>query len=61
MELTEQIKAKNEEDDPVMIAVNMRVEEWKVWTDVVLRSSRIYFLAVCILTACFVADFGIQR
>ncbi|XP_044136426.1 centrosomal protein of 290 kDa [Bufo gargarizans] len=29
MELTEQLKAKNEEDDPVMVAVNMKVEEWK--------------------------------
>ncbi|KAM3927004.1 centrosomal protein of 290 kDa [Leptodactylus fuscus] len=28
-ELTEQLKAKNEEDDPVMVAVNMKVEEWK--------------------------------
>ncbi|MEE6480267.1 hypothetical protein FKM82_012520 [Ascaphus truei] len=27
--LTEQLKAKNEEDDPVMIAVNAKVEEWK--------------------------------
>ncbi|KAM9311658.1 centrosomal protein of 290 kDa [Gastrophryne carolinensis] len=29
LELTEQLKAKNEEDDPVMIAVNTKVEEWK--------------------------------
>ncbi|XP_066447592.1 centrosomal protein of 290 kDa isoform X2 [Eleutherodactylus coqui] len=29
MELTEQLKAKNEEDDPVMVAVNLKVEEWK--------------------------------
>ncbi|XP_069830230.1 centrosomal protein of 290 kDa isoform X2 [Dendropsophus ebraccatus] len=29
MELTEQLQAKNEEDDPVMVAVNMKVEEWK--------------------------------
>ncbi|XP_063783728.1 centrosomal protein of 290 kDa [Pseudophryne corroboree] len=29
MELTEQLKAKNEEDDPVMVAVNVKVEEWK--------------------------------
>ncbi|XP_063303199.1 centrosomal protein of 290 kDa isoform X2 [Pelobates fuscus] len=28
-ELTEQLQAKNEEDDPVMIAVNTKVEEWK--------------------------------
>ncbi|KAM4036674.1 centrosomal protein of 290 kDa isoform 2-T2 [Anomaloglossus baeobatrachus] len=28
-ELTEQLKAKNEEDDPVMVAVNLKVEEWK--------------------------------
>ncbi|KAM8973086.1 centrosomal protein of 290 kDa [Pelodytes ibericus] len=28
-ELTEQLHAKNEEDDPVMIAVNTKVEEWK--------------------------------
>ncbi|XP_077327508.1 centrosomal protein of 290 kDa [Lithobates pipiens] len=29
IELTEQLRAKNEEDDPVMIAVNTKVEEWK--------------------------------
>ncbi|XP_042638626.1 centrosomal protein of 290 kDa [Orycteropus afer afer] len=29
-ELTELLKAKNEEDDPVMIAVNAKVEEWKL-------------------------------
>lgn len=29
-ELTEQLKAKNEEDDPLMAAVNEKVEEWKV-------------------------------
>nr|DBA31038.1 TPA: hypothetical protein GDO54_006953 [Pyxicephalus adspersus] len=29
LDLTEQLKAKNEEDDPVMIAVNTKVEEWK--------------------------------
>ncbi|XP_072002625.1 centrosomal protein of 290 kDa isoform X2 [Engystomops pustulosus] len=29
LELTEQLKAKNDEDDPVMVAVNMKVEEWK--------------------------------
>ncbi|XP_044311124.1 centrosomal protein of 290 kDa isoform X4 [Varanus komodoensis] len=28
-ELTEQLKAKNEEDDPLMAAVNEKVEEWK--------------------------------
>ncbi|CAJ0922437.1 unnamed protein product [Ranitomeya imitator] len=28
-ELTDQLKAKNEEDDPVMVAVNLKVEEWK--------------------------------
>ncbi|KAH0616729.1 hypothetical protein JD844_028086 [Phrynosoma platyrhinos] len=28
-ELTEQLRAKNEEDDPLMIAVNEKVEEWK--------------------------------
>ncbi|KAJ7329890.1 hypothetical protein JRQ81_016064 [Phrynocephalus forsythii] len=28
-ELMEQLKAKNEEDDPVMVAVNEKVEEWK--------------------------------
>uniref|UniRef100_A0A8C5QQ97 Centrosomal protein 290 n=1 Tax=Leptobrachium leishanense TaxID=445787 RepID=A0A8C5QQ97_9ANUR len=28
-DLTDQLKAKNEEDDPVMIAVNTKVEEWK--------------------------------
>ncbi|XP_064139833.1 centrosomal protein of 290 kDa isoform X8 [Loxodonta africana] len=29
-ELTELLKAKNEEDDPVMVAVNAKVEEWKL-------------------------------
>ncbi|XP_040200100.1 centrosomal protein of 290 kDa [Rana temporaria] len=29
IDLTEQLRAKNEEDDPVMIAVNTKVEEWK--------------------------------
>ncbi|XP_045149002.1 centrosomal protein of 290 kDa [Echinops telfairi] len=29
-ELTEHLKAKNEEDDPVMVAVNAKVEEWKL-------------------------------
>ncbi|XP_012590595.1 PREDICTED: centrosomal protein of 290 kDa [Condylura cristata] len=29
-ELTDVLKAKNEEDDPVMIAVNAKVEEWKL-------------------------------
>ncbi|XP_069085718.1 centrosomal protein of 290 kDa [Pleurodeles waltl] len=29
LELTEHIKAKNEEDDPVIAAVNTKVEEWK--------------------------------
>ncbi|KAM6438081.1 centrosomal protein of 290 kDa [Liasis olivaceus] len=28
-ELTEQLKAKNEEDDPLLAAVNEKVEEWK--------------------------------
>ncbi|XP_042323113.1 centrosomal protein of 290 kDa isoform X2 [Sceloporus undulatus] len=28
-ELTEQLRAKNEEDDPLMVAVNEKVEEWK--------------------------------
>ncbi|XP_039221106.1 centrosomal protein of 290 kDa isoform X1 [Crotalus tigris] len=28
-ELTEQLKAKNEEDDPLMAAVNEKVEDWK--------------------------------
>ncbi|XP_075065477.1 centrosomal protein of 290 kDa [Mixophyes fleayi] len=30
VELTEQLKAKNEEDDPVMVAVNVKVGEWKM-------------------------------
>ncbi|XP_076967655.1 centrosomal protein of 290 kDa isoform X2 [Tamandua tetradactyla] len=29
-ELTDALKAKNEEDDPVMVAVNAKVEEWKL-------------------------------
>nr|XP_036880154.1 centrosomal protein of 290 kDa isoform X2 [Manis javanica] len=29
-ELTDLLKAKNEEDDPVMIAVNAKVDEWKL-------------------------------
>ncbi|XP_037704304.1 centrosomal protein of 290 kDa isoform X3 [Choloepus didactylus] len=29
-ELTDILKAKNEEDDPVMVAVNAKVEEWKL-------------------------------
>ncbi|XP_074258552.1 centrosomal protein of 290 kDa isoform X1 [Saimiri boliviensis] len=29
-ELTELLKAKNEEDDPIMVAVNAKVEEWKL-------------------------------
>nr|XP_021531308.1 centrosomal protein of 290 kDa isoform X6 [Aotus nancymaae] len=29
-ELTELLKAKNEEDDPIMVAVNAKVDEWKL-------------------------------
>ncbi|NWW49799.1 CE290 protein, partial [Pedionomus torquatus] len=42
-ELSDQLKAKNEEDDPLMAAVNSKVEEWKVLFNTLKIVLRNYF------------------
>ncbi|NWY42975.1 CE290 protein, partial [Sylvia atricapilla] len=42
-DLSDQLKAKNEEDDPLMAAVNAKVEEWKVCFSTFKILSRNYF------------------
>ncbi|NXW80686.1 CE290 protein, partial [Hirundo rustica] len=42
-DLSDQLKAKNEEDDPLMVAVNAKVEEWKVFFSTFKILFRNYF------------------
>ncbi|NWY65941.1 CE290 protein, partial [Erithacus rubecula] len=42
-DLSDQLKAKNEEDDPLMAAVNEKVEEWKVYFSTFKFLFRNYF------------------
>ncbi|NWV42342.1 CE290 protein, partial [Grantiella picta] len=42
-DLSDQLKAKNEEDDPLMAAVNAKVEEWKVFFNTIKIIFRNYW------------------